>query len=92
MVFFVTSHGKSTFDGVGGTVKRLTARASLQRPFNDQVLSAQEMFTFCKDCIEGITFSFKKYVCSEGGREYPRKHTKTYKEGRGSSKSVRTLM
>jgi len=29
--FFATSHGKSPCDGIGGTVKRLTARASLQR-------------------------------------------------------------
>ena len=29
--FFATSHGKSPCDGIGGTVKRLAARASLQR-------------------------------------------------------------
>ena len=29
--FFATSHGKSPCDGIGGTVKRVTARASLQR-------------------------------------------------------------
>lgn len=28
--FFATSHGKSPCDGIGGTVKRLVARASLQ--------------------------------------------------------------
>lgn len=38
--FFATSHGKSTCDGVGGTVKRITSRASLQRPFDNQILSA----------------------------------------------------
>ena len=27
--FFATSHGKSPYDGVGGTVKRLVARARL---------------------------------------------------------------
>ena len=31
--FFTTSHGKSACDGVGGTVKRLAAKASLQRPY-----------------------------------------------------------
>jgi hypothetical protein len=30
--FFVTSHGKSACDGVGVTLKRLAAKASLQRP------------------------------------------------------------
>ena len=37
--FFATSHGKSQCDGIGGTVKRLTARSSLQRrsdPFHRQ--------------------------------------------------------
>jgi hypothetical protein len=28
--FFVTTYGKSAFDGVGGTLKRLAAKASLQ--------------------------------------------------------------
>ena len=31
--FFATSHGKSACDGIGGVVKRITAKASLQRPF-----------------------------------------------------------
>ena len=34
--FSATSHGKGACDGLGGTVKRLAARASLQRPYNDQ--------------------------------------------------------
>ena len=29
---FATSHGKGPCDGIGGTVKRLATRASLQRP------------------------------------------------------------
>ena len=36
--FFATSHGKSPCDGIGGTVKRLVARASLQRPLDNQIL------------------------------------------------------
>ena len=28
--FFATSHGKGPCDGLGGTIKRLTAKASLQ--------------------------------------------------------------
>ena len=34
--FSATSHGKGACDGLGGTVKRLAARASLQRPYSDQ--------------------------------------------------------
>ena len=30
--FFATSHGKVPCDGLGGTIKRLAAKASLQRP------------------------------------------------------------
>jgi len=37
--FSATSHGKGASDGVGGTVKRLTARASLQRPLSDHCKS-----------------------------------------------------
>ena len=32
--FSATSHGKGACDGVGGSVKRLAARASLQRPYD----------------------------------------------------------
>ena len=54
--FFVTSHGKSPCDGLGGTVKRLLLRASLQRPVNDQILSFDKIMTFCTTSIKGITF------------------------------------
>ena len=33
--FFATSHGKSACDGIGGVVKRMTAKACLQRPFEN---------------------------------------------------------
>ena len=46
--FFATSHGESACDGLGGTIKRLTARASLQRPISGQNLSADAMFTFAR--------------------------------------------
>ena len=57
-VFFATSHGKSPCDGIGGTVKRLTARASLQRPYSDQILDVSSMLTFCKTNIPGIEFIY----------------------------------
>ena len=56
--FFATSHGKSPCDGIGGTVKRLTARASLQRSTFQQILTARDMFNFCCQIIEGIDFHF----------------------------------
>ena len=54
--FFATSHGKSPCDGLGGTVKRLLLRASLQRPVNDLILSFNKVMTFCTTSIKGITF------------------------------------
>jgi len=38
-VFFATSHGKQPCDSIGGTVKHLTAKASLQQPYNNQILT-----------------------------------------------------
>lgn len=51
--FFATCHGKGPCDGVGGTVKRLTARASLQRSLDDQILTARDMYQFCTEHISG---------------------------------------
>ena len=37
--FSATSHGKGACNGLGGTVKRLAARASLQRPYQEQIVT-----------------------------------------------------
>ena len=52
--FFATSHGKGPCDGLGGTLKRLAARASLQRPYENQILSPIEFFNFCDKDIKQI--------------------------------------
>ena len=54
---FATSHWKSAVDGIGGTIKRLTARGSFQRPYNNQVLSADAVYQFCSKTIEKILFN-----------------------------------
>ena len=41
--FFATSHGKSPCDAIGGTVKRITAKASFQRTIEKQILSVSDM-------------------------------------------------
>ena len=56
--FFATSHGKNSCDGVGGTIKRLAARASLQRPLSDQILTPFELFQFATESILNITSFF----------------------------------
>nr|XP_042902021.1 uncharacterized protein LOC122270073 [Parasteatoda tepidariorum] len=56
--FFATSHGKSACDGIGGTVKRLVSKASLQRPLHDQIINVHKMHEYCKSNIKGIHFFF----------------------------------
>ena len=56
--FFATSHGKGPCDGVGGTVKRLAARASLQRPYSDQIMSPKQLFLFAQTEIPTVNFYF----------------------------------
>ena len=60
--YFATSHGKNSCDRVGGTVKRLATRASLQRPLYNQILTPYQFFEFASPEISCIT-SF--YVNSE---------------------------
>ena len=47
--FFATSHGKSACDGNSGTVKRAVAKASLQRPTKNLILTVTDMFKFCTE-------------------------------------------
>ena len=47
--FYATSHGKSPCDGIGGTVKRLVAKASLQ--------SVRTLQRLCK-CLIGVNKTF----------------------------------
>ncbi|KAG1676395.1 hypothetical protein GQR58_014302 [Nymphon striatum] len=56
--FFASSHGKSPCDGVGGVVKRLLSRASLQRATDNQILTVEAVLDFCINKIYGIHFIF----------------------------------
>lgn len=60
--FFATSHGKGPCDGVGGTVKRLAARASLQRPVDNQILTPRHLFEFAQSEITSINFYYATAV------------------------------
>lgn len=46
--FFATSHGKGPCDGIGGTLKRLARRASLQRPIDNQITNPLELYEWAK--------------------------------------------
>ena len=56
--FFATSHGKQPCDGIGGTVKRLAAKASLQRATTQQIMTSIDLLKFCKDNIKTVTFLY----------------------------------
>lgn len=59
--FFGTGHGKNACDGIGGTVKRSTARASIQRALNYQILNCEDMYTFCTTHLsKSINFFYLK--------------------------------
>ena len=56
--FFATSHGKSAGDGAGGTLKRLATKASLQRLYDNHILTPQDLFQFAVSEIKGMHFAF----------------------------------
>lgn len=74
--FFATSHGKSPCDGIGGTVKRLAARASLQAANTGQILTPSELFDWAVEHIKGITFF---YVPTEGVQDCSKTLTNRFK-------------
>lgn len=70
--FFATSHGKSPCDGIGGTVKRLAARASLQATTTDHILNPLQLFQWAERHIQGIKFFFvskDQVEAKAGGQE-----------------------
>ena len=56
--FSATSHGKGACDGLGGTVKRLAARASLQRPYNDQLMTPRQLFDWACANVPAVYFGY----------------------------------
>lgn len=56
--FSATSHGKGACDGVGGTVKCLAARASLQKPYNQQIMTPIQLYQWAKDNIPATVFGY----------------------------------
>jgi hypothetical protein len=56
--FFATSHGKSACDGVGGTLKGLAAKASLQWPYNDQIMILHQLYEWAESSIHNLNFDF----------------------------------
>ena len=56
--FSATSHGKGACDGIGGTVKRLAARASLQRPYEQQIMTPPQLFEWASEKVPKTVFNY----------------------------------
>ena len=64
-IFFVASHGKGlNCDGVGGAVKRLATRASLQRPYDHQIMTPRQLYEWTSENISAMAFTY----CTTDGR------------------------
>jgi len=56
VAFIATSNGKSPCDGIGGTVERLVAHASLQATTSGHILTATDMYHWASGLIPVINF------------------------------------
>jgi len=56
--FFATSHGKNACDGVGGTIKREAARASLQAVTTGHILTPKQLYDWGCQHIENVHFFY----------------------------------
>ena len=60
--FCATSRWKNLCNRVGGSVKCLATRASLQRPLDNQILTSYQLFEFASQNVSGITFYVDLYT------------------------------
>jgi hypothetical protein len=51
--FFATSHCENSYDAVSGTTKWPAARASLQCPYDKQILTPKDFYEFAQENIHG---------------------------------------
>lgn len=56
--FFASYHGKGPCDGLGGTLKRGAARASLQRPYDNQILTPIDLYNWAQIGVPNISTVF----------------------------------
>ena len=56
--FYATSHRKGPCDGIGGTVKHLAAKASLQRPYSSQIMTPRQLFDWVIQRVKGVQFKY----------------------------------
>jgi hypothetical protein len=52
--FFATSQRKSACDGVGGSLKEPTAKANLQQPYNDKIMTLHQLYKWAQSSIHNL--------------------------------------
>jgi hypothetical protein len=58
--FFASSHGKEACDGIVGTIERLSRKARLQNPYQEQIM-AQRNYDAQREVQESLnTFGYSK--------------------------------
>ena len=72
--FFATSHGKNACDGVGGTVKREAAKASLKAITTGHILTPMDLFQWAVLKIKNVDFYYisKEEVADHSSRQNER--------------------
>ena len=56
--FFATSHGKIPCDGIGGTIKREAANASLRATIDNQIITPEDLYCWGQNNIKGVTLFY----------------------------------
>ena len=54
--FFATLHGKGPCDGLGGIVKWLAVKASLQQPYKHQIMTPHQLYEYVSANISSDRF------------------------------------
>ena len=63
---FATSRGKTACDGVSGTLKQLVSKASLQRPYDNQIITPQQLYEFaCKEIKRNAFLLHNNWVAQQ---------------------------
>ena len=81
--FFATWHRKGACDGVGGTVKRLAYRASLQWPI-DNHMTPRQLFEWSDNYFENIVFEFCSHIEHENEKKSLQKRFERVKTIKGT--------
>jgi hypothetical protein len=56
--FFAASHGKDVSDRIGGTIKRLARKASLQNLYEEQIMALRQLYEWAVLKILSVTFKY----------------------------------